>query len=89
MYLHLGNNVIVRKKSVVGIFDMDNATYSRLTRETLSKVERAGQLENAAEDIPKSFVICSLGSGQTYYLSQLSSATLQKRSEGSGLENLS
>lgn len=89
MYLHLGNNVIVRKKSVIGIFDMDNATYSKLTRETLSKVEQAGQLENAAEDIPKSFVICSLGSGQTYYLSQLSSATLQKRSEDSGLENLS
>ena len=88
MYLHLGNNVIVRKKSVIGIFDMDTATYSRRTRETLSKVEQAGQLENAAEDLPKSFVVCSLGSGQTYYLAQLSSATLQKRSGGSGLENL-
>lgn len=88
MYLHLGNNVIVRKKSVIGIFDMDNATYSKRTRETLSKVEQAGQLENAAGDIPKSFVVCSLGSGQIYYLSQLSSATLLKRSGSSGLENL-
>ena len=88
MYLSIGSDMAVRDSSIIGIFDMDTATYSRRTRETLSKVEQAGQLENAAEDLPKSFVVCSLGSGQTYYLSQLSSATLQKRSGGSGLENL-
>ena len=88
MYLYLGGEQALHSKDIIGIFDMDTATYSRRTRETLSKVEQAGQLENAAEDLPKSFVVCSLGSGQTYYLSQLSSATLQKRSGGSGLENL-
>ena len=34
------------------------------------------------------FVLCSLGSGQTCYLSQLNTATLYKRSKASGLENL-
>ena len=89
MYLHLGNNVIVRKKSVIGIFDLDTVSWSHRTRETLAMVEQAGQVENAAgAELPKSLVICSLGSGQRYILSQLSPATLQRRSRMSGLEGL-
>ncbi len=89
MYLHLGNNVVVRKKSVVGIFDLDTAGWSHRTRETLAMIERAGQVENAAgQELPKAFVLCSLGSGQRLILSQLSTATLQKRGMSSGLETL-
>ena len=79
MYLHLGNNVIVRKESVIGVFDLDTVSWAHRTRETLKMVEQAGQVENAAEDLPRSLVICSLGSGQRYILSQLSSSTLEKR----------
>ena len=72
MYLHLGNQIIALQKSVIGVFDMDTATWSYRTRETLEKLEQAGQVENAAgTELPKSFVLCSLGSGQTCYLSQL------------------
>ena len=89
MYLHLGNNVLVRKNSIIGIFDMDTATWSKRTRDMLALVEQAGQVENAAgTELPKSLVICSLGSGQRYILSQLSTATLQRRSRMSGLEGL-
>mgnify|MGYP007060232924 CR=1 FL=1 len=42
----------------------------------------------AGDELPKAFVLCSLGSGQTCYLSQLNTATLYKRSKASGLENL-
>ena len=48
MYLHLGNQVIALQKSVIGVFDMDTATWSHRTRETLEKLEQAGQVENAA-----------------------------------------
>ena len=89
MYLHLGNQVIALQKSVLGVFDMDTATWSHRTRETLEKWEQAGQVENAAGDeLPKAVVLCSLGGGQTCYLSQLNTATLYKRSKASGLENL-
>ena len=55
----------------------------------MEKLEQAGQVENAAgTELPKSFVLCSLGSGQIGYLSQLNTATLYKRSKASGLENL-
>ena len=47
MYLHLGNQIIALQKSVIGVFDMDTATWSHRTRETL-RLEQAGQVENAA-----------------------------------------
>ena len=79
MYLHLGNNVIVRKKSVIGVFDLDTVSWSHRTRKTLAMVEQAGQVESAADDLPRSLVVCSLGSGQRYIFSPLNSSSLEKR----------
>ena len=80
MYLHIGNHYYVRKQDIVGIFDMDNATYSHRTRETLNKAEKAGKVINAAEfEIPNSIVICSDGEGEKIYLSMVTAQTLQRR----------
>ena len=82
MYLHLGNEVVVRKSDVVGIFDLDNTSQSALTRRYLAAAETAGSVVNAAgAELPKSFVVCADGERQTVYLSQLNSSTLLKRSE--------
>lgn len=85
MYLHLGNDVIVRKSLVIGIFDLDNSSQSAITRKFLSAAERGRLVVNAAGDeLPKSFVVCAEGGEQKIYLSQLNSSTLLKRSEGRG-----
>lgn len=81
MYLHLGQNAVVPESTVVGIFDMDNATSSYLTREYLSRAEKSGTVVNVGEDLPKSFVVCRDGGKTKVYLSQLNSATLLKRCE--------
>ena len=82
MYLHLGNHVVVRKRDVVGVFDLDNTSQSVLTRRYLAEAERSGSVVNAAgAELPKSFVVCTDGERQTVYLSQLNSSTLLKRSE--------
>ena len=80
MYLHLGQNVVVPTKSIVGIFDLDNTTGSHLTRAFLKKAEKAGQIVNISDDLPKSFIICSDEGGTKIYLSQLASSTLYRRS---------
>lgn len=85
MYLHLGKGKIIAKDEIVGIFDLDITSQSHLTRKFLSMSEKAGNVENAAEDIPKSFVVCSSGEGTKLYLSQMSSATLLKRCEQNSL----
>ena len=77
MYLHLGSSVVIRQRDVVGIFDLDNTTSSRITRDFLTQAQR--------DDLPKSFLLCRDGAGETtVYLSQLSSATLLKRMESGG-----
>ena len=87
MYLHLGNDVVVRKSEVLGVFDLDNTSQSIITRKYLSAAEKGGRVVNAAGmELPKSFVICEQGGTQTVYLSQLNSSTLLRRSENLGLE---
>ncbi len=84
MYLHLGKGKIVSTEDIVGIFDLDITSQSHLTRKYLTMAEKAGEVVNASEDIPKSFVVCRSGNEKILYLSQMASATLLKRAE-SGL----
>ncbi len=86
MYLHIGQNVVVPKESVLGVFDIDNTTSSHITRKYLNECEKNGEVINIADDIPRSFVLCIENGKRTVYLSQLSSATLLKRSESLGIE---
>lgn len=74
----------MRTDSIVGIFDLDITSQSHLTRKFLAAAEKTGQVVNAAEDIPKSFVVCRDGGKSRVYLSQMASSTLLKRAE-SGL----
>ena len=79
MYLHLGQNTVVRTASVVGIFDIENTSTSRLTRSYLSQAEKSGQVVNVSTELPKSFVVCREGKRTVVYISQISPATLKKR----------
>ena len=78
MYLSIGNDMSVRERSVVGIFDMDNTTTSKRTRGFLEKAQKEGVVI-PCDDLPKSFVV-TVDYGMTkVYESTLSSATLEKR----------
>ena len=81
MYLHLGKGTVVPKKDVVGIFDLDITSQSHLTRKYLRLAEQAGEVVNAAEDLPKSFVVCCENGKKTVILSQMAASTLLRRSE--------
>ena len=79
-YLHIGKNVTVEEKRIIGIFDLDNTTESKHTRKFLAQAEEEGQVITCCDDIPKSFLLCDHPyPDQIVYLSQLTPATLQKR----------
>ena len=82
MYLHLGQNEVIAEHRIIGIFDLDNTTYSKHTRNFLDGAEAEGQVISVCEDIPRSFLLCYHPyHRQIVYLSQLNTATLQKRAE--------
>lgn len=84
-YLHIGQNVMLEDKRIIGIFDLDNTSTSKTTRAFLHAAEEEGVVQAACEDIPKSFVVCDHPyHRQIIYISQLNSQTLQKRAQGKG-----
>ena len=86
MYLHVGNNKSIRKKSIIGIFDTDNSTVSGITKKFLSDAGKRGAVSSANDEIPKSFVLYKENGEIKICFSQLSSAALYGRLDGS-LEN--
>ena len=87
MYLHLGQEVLIRKGEIVGIFDLDKATVSKRSRMFLSAMEKAGKVVYVTADLPKSFIVCASGGETTVYISQISAQTLLKR--WNDIQNLS
>ena len=82
MYLHLGQNVVVPHREILGIFDLDNASWAFKTREFLDKAEWEGRAVWLADDLPLSIVLVGRPDEQPLvYLCQASSATLAKRME--------
>ncbi|WP_031368035.1 extracellular matrix regulator RemB, partial [Clostridium botulinum] len=81
MFLHLGENVVVPIKDVIGIFDMETSMYSSDTIQFLRLAEEDGFVERITKEKPKSFVIAEVDKKSKIYLSPISSATLTKRTK--------
>ena len=87
MYLHLGQNVMVRSQDIIGIFDLDNTTWSFRTRRFLEQAEQEGRVTAVGDDLPRSFVLAREGDGPPMvYITALSSTALSARAERSGFE---
>lgn len=82
MYLHLGQNTVITLNEIVGIFDLDNTTVSKKTRDYLSHAEKNGDVNVVSMELPKSFIVCSSEEEKNkVYLSQISTSTLLKRTQ--------
>ena len=79
MYLNIGSDMSVRDKNIIGIFDLDNTTCSKHTRQFLNDAEQNGQVVTVAEDLPKSFVLTREYGMDRVYLCQFNAATMEKR----------
>ena len=78
MYLPIGNDMAVREKSIIGIFDLDNTSVSKRTQQFLNQAEKEGQVV-PCDDLPKSFVLTAEYGLSRVYLTALNVSTLEKR----------
>ena len=78
MYLYLGGNSMVKDENIIGIFDLDNTTYSKKTVEFLNNAEKEGAVI-PCDDLPKSFVLTSEYGLNKVHLTSLNAYTLEKR----------
>ena len=80
MYLYLGQDTVVGTDDIVGIFDLENTSISRVTKAYLAGAQKSGHIVEVSPEIPKSFVVCEKKGRHRVYLIQISPATLKKRS---------
>lgn len=82
MYLHLGEETVVNSKDIIGIFDIENTSVSKITKEFLALSGKKDKVVNVSYEMPKSFVLCvDKDKTKTVYISQISCQTLKKRSD--------
>lgn len=75
MYIHLGNDTAVPDKDIIGIFDIENTSVSRITKEFLSETGKSGKTVYVSYDMPKAYVLCT----DSVYITAVSPLTLRAR----------
>lgn len=91
MYLHIGNGMVVNDRDIVGIFDIDYCSVDRRTRDFLSRAQKEGRIVDVSQEIPKSFIVVRSDDEEKVYITNISPATLTRRSEDRdpyGAENM-
>lgn len=58
MFLHIGRDMIVNFNDIVGIFDIETATVSKITREYLKQAPEK-EMISVTDELPKSFIVCA------------------------------
>ena len=81
MFLHLGENTVITTDEIIGIFDLDNTTVSKATRDYLSIMQKSKKIVDVSYDLPKSFILCHRKEtdDDVVYISPISTQTLLKR----------
>lgn len=80
MLLNIGQDKMITDKEIIGIFDLDNTTVSKATRDYINfSVKQNECTVVLMEDLPKSFIVCSKNSKRTVYISPFNTATIFKR----------
>lgn len=75
MFLFLGGDVTVRERDVIGIFDIEECSVSRITSDYLNACQKKLRIVNISEDMPKSFIVTT----EKTYISNVSHNTIRKR----------
>lgn len=84
MYLHLGSDIVVSKKDIIAILDLETTSISKRTQKFLETAQKSGRvIDVSISDLPKSYVLCGSKDNYKVYVSPISAQTLTKRASES------
>ena len=81
MYLQIGTEDFIKTEDIIGIFDLDNTTVNKETRDYLNEAQKADVVKTVTFDLPKSFIVTEENGQRRVYISALNTATIYKRIE--------
>ena len=79
MYLHIGNGKSVKRKDIIGIFDLDTATVSKITKNFINKSQKEGKVSYFDSDLPRAFLLLDENRETRVRLSRISTTGLKQR----------
>lgn len=79
MYIQLGNEVSIRTKEIVGIFNVNTTFKSKDSNDFLKISDEDGFVHKSCSDSIKSVIIAEIKNNSKIFLSTTSSSTLIKR----------
>ena len=85
MFLHIGNNVLIKKEDIIGIFNIASLAEDLKGKKFLNEIRARKDVHDISGGKQTSIVLTSDG----VYISRISTATLQGRSRDSVQDMLS
>ncbi len=81
MYIHVGNNHVIKSQDLIGIFDIEATSTSSDTRRFLSECAKRKNDVSCTDNFPRSFVVTfeKKDLDEKVYISRLSPSTLKGR----------
>ena len=80
MYINIGTELLIKDNDILGIFDLDNTTVSKSTREYINSSAKKGEcITISIEELPKSFIVTTKDDKKEIYISPLNTSTIFKR----------
>lgn len=81
MFVNLENDISIKKTEIIGIFNMDTATVSPVTKDYIKNAGRDMKIVYASKRVPESFVLTHNGYTESVYMSSFSVDTVLGRTE--------
>lgn len=75
MFLHLGGEVTVKSSDIIGVFDIEACSVSKITVDYLNNCQKNQQIVYISDDMPKSFIVAE----NKTYISNVSNRTICRR----------
>ena len=79
MYLQIGKEDFIKSDDIIGIFDLDNTTVNKATRDYLNYAQKEDEVVTVSYDLPKSFIVTEEKGKRRVYISSLNTAIIFKR----------
>lgn len=79
MYILISQEKAITTDGILGIFDLDNTTVSKASREYINYAEKSKECETVSYDLPKSFVVKVKDGQRKVYISPFLTSTIFKR----------
>lgn len=79
MYVHIGNDNIIKKNEIVAILNLELLMEEKKIEDIIKELNLEGKIINISDSVKKSLIIVKNNNEQIGYVTNISSITLAKR----------